>query len=102
LGASRIIVHCGDYECGHSVKMYPALWADNLRLSDLEQRSFARSAGIAAPMIQKIIDQRSPRAEATSVPSTISAFLWKEDTRQCDDDRRHRVDQATPDELQLI
>jgi hypothetical protein len=37
-GASRIIVHCGDYKCGHSVKMYPALWADNLRLSDLEQR----------------------------------------------------------------
>jgi hypothetical protein len=22
-GASRIIVHCGDYKCGHSVTMYP-------------------------------------------------------------------------------
>jgi hypothetical protein len=26
-GASRIIVHCGDYKCGHSVTMYPALMA---------------------------------------------------------------------------
>jgi hypothetical protein len=23
-GASRIIVHCGDYKCGHSVTTYPA------------------------------------------------------------------------------
>ncbi len=30
--------HCGDYECGHSVTMYPALWPDNVRLSDLEER----------------------------------------------------------------
>jgi hypothetical protein len=37
-GASRIIVHCGDYKCGHSVTMYPALWPDNVRLSDLEER----------------------------------------------------------------
>ena len=37
-GASRIIVHCGDYKCGHSVTMYPALWDVSLRLSDLEQR----------------------------------------------------------------
>src|SRR5258708_11662563 len=37
-GASRVIVHCGDYKCGHSVTMYPALWPDNVRLSDLEER----------------------------------------------------------------
>ena len=37
-GASRIIVHCGDYKCGHSVTIYPALWPDNVRLSDLEER----------------------------------------------------------------
>src|SRR6476646_7288792 len=36
-GASRIIVHRGDYKCGHSVTMYPALWPDNVRLSDLEE-----------------------------------------------------------------
>jgi len=29
-GASRIIVHCGDYKCGHSVTIYPALWPDNV------------------------------------------------------------------------
>ena len=37
-GAREIIVHCGDYKCGHSVTIYPAFWSDNLRLSDLEQR----------------------------------------------------------------
>jgi hypothetical protein len=37
-GASRVIVHCGDYKCGHSVTMYPALWPDTVRLSDLEER----------------------------------------------------------------
>ena len=49
-GASRVIIHCGDYKCGHSVTMYPALWPDNVRLSDLEDRSSARSAVTAAPM----------------------------------------------------
>jgi hypothetical protein len=37
-GASQVIVHCGDFKCGHSVTMYPALWPDNVRLSDLEER----------------------------------------------------------------
>ena len=37
-GASRVTVHCGDHKCGHSVTMYPALWFDKLRLSDLEER----------------------------------------------------------------
>jgi hypothetical protein len=37
-GARRVIVHCGDYKCGHSVTMYTALWPDTVRLSDLEER----------------------------------------------------------------
>jgi hypothetical protein len=37
-GASRIIVHCGDYKCGHSITMDPDLWPHNLRLSDLKER----------------------------------------------------------------
>jgi hypothetical protein len=37
-GAFRINVHCGDPKCDHSVTMYPALWLDRLKLSDLEQR----------------------------------------------------------------
>ena len=37
-GATRIIVHCGDYKCGHSVTVYPPLWSDSVRLSDLEER----------------------------------------------------------------
>ncbi len=37
-GASRIVVHCRGYKCGHSVTMYPALWPDNVRLSDPDER----------------------------------------------------------------
>jgi hypothetical protein len=37
-GASRVIVRCGDYKCGRSVTIYPALWPDTARLSDLEER----------------------------------------------------------------
>ena len=44
-GAVRIIVHCGDYKCGHSVTMYPALWPDNVRLSDLEDRFVCTACG---------------------------------------------------------
>ena len=47
-GASRIIVHCGDYKCGHSITMYPPLWSDNVRLSD--HGAFARSAVTVALM----------------------------------------------------
>ena len=44
-GVSRVIVHCGDYKCGHSVTMYPALWPDNVRLSDLEERFVCTISG---------------------------------------------------------
>ena len=57
-GAARIIVYCGDYKCGHSVTMYPALWPDNVRLSDLEDRSSARSAVTAAPMSGRCLSRR--------------------------------------------
>ena len=57
-GASRIIVHCGDYKCGHSVTMYPALWPDKLRLSDLEER-FVCTAVTAAPMSGRCLSQRA-------------------------------------------
>ena len=35
-GASRIIVHCGDYKCNHLVTISADRWADDVRLSDLE------------------------------------------------------------------
>jgi len=44
-GAARIIVHCGDYKCGHSVTMYPALRPDTVRLSDLEERFVSTVCG---------------------------------------------------------
>jgi len=55
-GASRIIVRCGDYKCGHSVTMYPALWPDKLRLSDLEVR-FICTVCTVAPMSGRCLSQ---------------------------------------------
>jgi hypothetical protein len=44
-GASRIIVHCGDYKCNHLVTISADRWADDVRLSDLEPDFVARKCG---------------------------------------------------------
>ena len=56
-GASRIIVHCGDYKCGHSVTMYPALWPDNVRLSDLEERFVCTVCGHCGADVRPLTNQ---------------------------------------------
>ena len=56
-GASRIIVHCGDDKCGHSVTMYPALWPDNVRLSDLEERFVCMACGHRGADVRPLFEQ---------------------------------------------
>src|SRR6476646_10286556 len=54
-GVSRVIVHCGDYKCGHTVTMYPALCA-----AVRTGRAFlARSAVTAAPMSGRCLGRRT-------------------------------------------
>jgi hypothetical protein len=64
-GASRIVVHCGDYKCGHSVTIYPALWPDNVRLSDLEERFVCTVCG---PMSGRCLSRRA----STQTPKSFS------------------------------
>jgi len=53
----QVIVHCGDYKCGHSVTMYPALWPDNVRLSDLEERFVCTVCGHRGADVRPLFEQ---------------------------------------------
>jgi hypothetical protein len=57
-GASRVIVHCGDYKCGHSVTIYPALWPDTVRLSDLEERFVCTVCGHRGADVRPLFEGR--------------------------------------------
>ena len=50
-GTRRLLVYCGDYKCGHFIKIASAeadQWPDHLRISDLGSR-FVRLAASEAP-----------------------------------------------------
>jgi hypothetical protein len=63
-GAFRIIVHCGDDKCGHLVTMYPALWPDNVRLSDLEARFVCTVCGHRGADVRPLFAPAHMGAEA--------------------------------------
>ena len=63
-GASRIIVHCGDHECGHSITMDPDLWPDNLRLSDLEERFVCTICGHRGADVRPLFEPASMGTDA--------------------------------------
>ena len=76
-GASRIIVHCGDYKCGHSVTMYPALWPDNVRLSDLVSDGEVVSADRGTDMTNpdfKVADAAIEEAALVFVEKIVELF----------------------------
>ena len=58
-GASRIIVHCGEYKCGHSDTMYPPYSPITSGSLTWNSVSFAVSAGIAAPMSGRCLGRRA-------------------------------------------
>jgi hypothetical protein len=45
LGASGVIVFCGDHRCAHSVKLSADCWPDHLRLSDIESLFVCKVCG---------------------------------------------------------
>ena len=63
-GASQVIVHCGDFKCGHSVTMYPALWPDNVQLSDLEERFVCAVCGHRGADVRPLFAKDGPSAGA--------------------------------------
>jgi hypothetical protein len=38
MGVRGVLIYCADYRCGHSVAVMADRWADDLRLSDTEDR----------------------------------------------------------------
>jgi hypothetical protein len=44
-GPTRLIACCGDYKCAHSVVIVAGIWADDVRLSDLEPKFTCKVCG---------------------------------------------------------
>lgn len=47
-GTRGLLVFCGDYRCGHVIRLAPAKvdrWPDEVRLSDLELKFICRKCG---------------------------------------------------------
>lgn len=57
-GPTRLIVHCTDYKCAHSVVIDASRWGDNLRLSDLEPRFTCRACGHAGADVRPLFENR--------------------------------------------
>jgi hypothetical protein len=45
MGVRGVVVYCPDYKCSHSVAMNADQWADDLRLSDIEDRFSCTKCG---------------------------------------------------------
>jgi hypothetical protein len=38
MGVRGVLIYCADYRCSHSIAVSADQWADDLRLSDIEDR----------------------------------------------------------------
>jgi hypothetical protein len=45
MGVRGVLVYCADYHCSHSVALSADGWADDLRLSDIEDRFVCQKCG---------------------------------------------------------
>lgn len=44
-GVRKVVVHCADYRCSHSITLDADLWPDSLKLSDIEDRFTCTACG---------------------------------------------------------
>jgi hypothetical protein len=44
-GVRGLLVYCSDYKCSHSIAISADRWADDVRLSDLEERFVCKGCG---------------------------------------------------------
>ena len=44
-GVQGVLIYCADYKCSHSTKAMADGWADDLRLSDVEDRFVCQACG---------------------------------------------------------
>ena len=45
MGVRGLLVYCADYRCSHSIAVSADQWPDDLRLSDIEERSTSSICG---------------------------------------------------------
>jgi hypothetical protein len=44
-GLRGLLIYCADYRCSHSIAISGDQWADDVRLSDIEERFTCRECG---------------------------------------------------------
>jgi hypothetical protein len=45
MGVRGVLIYCADYRCSHSIALSADQWADDLRLSDIEDRFTCSASG---------------------------------------------------------
>jgi hypothetical protein len=45
MGVRGVLIYCADYQCSHSIAVMADQWADDLRLSDIEDRFTCSACG---------------------------------------------------------
>jgi hypothetical protein len=56
-GPRRLLVHCADYLCSHSVTIDASQWLDDVRLSDLEPKFTCRACGHRGADVRPLFEQ---------------------------------------------
>ncbi len=49
MGVDEVLIYCADYRCGHHIEINADLWADHVRLSDIEPKFICTKLASAAP-----------------------------------------------------
>jgi len=44
-GVRGLLIYCADYQCSHSIRISGDQWADDVRLSDLEEKFTCTACG---------------------------------------------------------
>jgi hypothetical protein len=44
-GVRGVLIYCADYKCSHSIEMSADRWAEDIRLSDIEEQFICNACG---------------------------------------------------------
>jgi hypothetical protein len=56
MGATHLLVYCGDYKCAHSHVVDAGRWPDHVRLSDLEPLFICRVCGLRGADVRPLFE----------------------------------------------
>ena len=71
-GTTGILVYCADYRCSHSIEMSADLWANDVRLSDIEPRFVCKDCGKRGADVRPYFEPAKMGTIAKAAPSSSS------------------------------